>query len=185
MKALWTYADCLNEAEVKRALDLIDKEKYVEPTITTAGVVDKKIRDSKIKWLRRADPKLVWLFEKIDNQMYALNRNWHGIDVFPNNAYDSIQYTEYNVGHYYTAHVDSFFNAGDMMTRKLSSSVLLSDPKEFDGGDLLIESGRMDPEKVKMGQMICFPSLLRHEVLPITRGTRKSLVVWCTGPSWV
>ena len=83
---------------------------------------------------------------------------------------------------FYTPHVDSFFNAGDMTTRKLSASVLLSDPGEFEGGDLVIENGRMDPEKVKKGQMICFPSLLRHEVLPVTRGVRKSLVIWKEGP---
>ena len=98
MKSLWSYVDFLNEAEVNRVLDLIAKVEYSEPTITSLGVINKNIRDSKIKWLRRVDPKFSWLFERVDNQMDILNRNHHGIDVFPNNAFQSIQFSEYEVG---------------------------------------------------------------------------------------
>jgi len=39
-------------------------------------------------------------------------------------------------------------------------------------------------EAKKMGSVIAFPSYINHKVSPVTKGLRKSLVAWVSGPRW-
>ncbi len=73
--------------------------------------------------------------------------------------------------------------------RKLSVTVSLNDPSEYDGGTLKFDLGphRADRyhvcEEIKpKGSIVVFPSHLYHQVTPVTRGTRYSLVCWNLGP---
>ena len=96
---------------------------------------------------------------------------------------EGVQLSRYQVGQYYDKHVD--FN-GDpdtkSHTRKLSMSVQLSDENSYDGGDLIIYYGgeKYITPKVK-GTVIVFDSRLTHEVTPVTKGQRYSLVKWFHG----
>jgi PKHD-type hydroxylase len=67
--------------------------------------------------------------------------------------------------------------------RKLSISIQLTDPEEYEGGELKLYDG--EEEGVLMdktqGTLIIFPSYVLHEVMPVTKGTRNSLVTWVTG----
>ena len=89
-----------------------------------------------------------------------------------------MQLSRYGIGQFYNKHVD--FN-GDQdtksHTRKLSMSVQLSDEDSYDGGDLIIYySGKhYIPPKAK-GTVVVFDSRLTHEVSPITRGERYSII---------
>lgn len=72
--------------------------------------------------------------------------------------------------------------------RKLSCTISLNDPSEYDGGNLKFDLGphRTDryyecTEIRKRGSIIVFPSHLYHQVTPVTRGTRYSLVCWNLG----
>ena len=57
---------------------------------------------------------------------------------------------------------------------------LLSPESEFEGGDLeLMAEGKI--AKIKQGHAIFFASFIRHRVAPVTRGNRKSLVMWFGG----
>ena len=57
---------------------------------------------------------------------------------------------------------------------------LLSPDNEFEGGGLeLMSDGKI--ARPKQGQAIFFASYIRHRVIPITKGTRKSLVMWFGG----
>ena len=69
------------------------------------------------------------------------------------------------------------------MTRKLSFSLLLSDPDEYEGGDLIIATvnGHHIIPKGK-GLIVFFPAYTEHEVTPVTKGIRRSLVGWIHGP---
>ena len=71
-------------------------------------------------------------------------------------------------------------------SRKISIVVQLSDPLEYEGGELQISDGGTNRvcEKTK-GTIIIFPSYLLHRVTPVTKGTRRSLVLWVTGPPFV
>lgn len=95
-----------------------------------------------------------------------------------------VQIARYKVGHFYTAHIDSYYgsasNGGPQ--RKLSASLFLSSEDEYDGGDLVIAGEKVETKK--QGTIVVFPSFMVHEVLPVTRGERYSAVCWMEGPEW-
>jgi PKHD-type hydroxylase len=75
--------------------------------------------------------------------------------------------------------------------RKLSVTINLTDPSDYDGGNLKFDYGRHGDveegeciESRKQGTMIVFPSFQQHCVTPVTRGTRYSLVLWVLGEPW-
>jgi PKHD-type hydroxylase len=71
-------------------------------------------------------------------------------------------------------------------TRKLSLTLLLSDPDtDFEGGELQFgHETTAESAKIKKGTLILFPSFELHQVTPVTKGVRKSIVVWILGPKW-
>jgi PKHD-type hydroxylase len=88
------------------------------------------------------------------------------------------QYIE-GEGHY-DWHMDVGENAS---TRKLSVSIQLSDPEEYEGGELnfFINRNEIKAPKTK-GTVVIFPSFFMHKVSMVTKGVRKSLVIWVHGP---
>ena len=80
--------------------------------------------------------------------------------------------------------LNAFGQDGQNPIRKISMTLLLSDPSEFTGGELLFsEMGKgQNPLDLKQGQAIFFASFLRHKVAPVKKGVRKSLVMWFGGP---
>ena len=72
------------------------------------------------------------------------------------------------------------------MVRKLSFALQLSDPDDYEGGNvqLLDESGSNYLAPRKRGTMILFDSRTQHRVLKVTKGVRKSIVGWTVGPRW-
>jgi PKHD-type hydroxylase len=78
------------------------------------------------------------------------------------------------------------------MIRKVSFTLCLNE--EYEGGEFEVARPNPNPEKHKftkfkekftMGTLISFPSFVWHKVHPVTSGTRKVLVGWATGPSFV
>jgi PKHD-type hydroxylase len=129
-----------------------------------------------------------WIFERINGVINHVNFQEFNFDL---NGYDMYQYGEYRAenGGHYTWHSDIQLNelfVPEM--RKLSITLLLNDPGvDFEGGDF--EFMRSSPDNVetpemKKGRMILFPSFLTHRVTPVTKGIRKSLVIWVTGPKF-
>jgi PKHD-type hydroxylase len=95
------------------------------------------------------------------------------------------QFTVYPKKGFYDWHMDlnAFGQQGQNPIRKISMTLLLSDPSEFTGGDLLFaDAGQQEPLSLKQGQAIFFASFLRHKVAPVKKGIRKSLVMWFGGP---
>lgn len=83
---------------------------------------------------------------------------------------------------FYTWHSDT---SPAIMTRKISISVPLSSPNEYEGGALqfILDGEPQDISQAK-GGVISFPSYEKHRVTPVTKGRRYSLVIWLSGPSW-
>ena len=78
-------------------------------------------------------------------------------------------------------------------TRKISMTLNLNVPGDYDGGNLKFDFGQnsLKEDRIKecveirpQGSMIVFPSFLHHCVTPVTKGTRYSLVLWCVGEPW-
>ena len=96
---------------------------------------------------------------------------------------EGVQLSRYTLGQFYNKHVDFNGNPDTKShTRKLSMSVQLSDKNSYEGGDLIIYYGgeQYIAPKVK-GTVIVFDSRLTHEVTPITKAERYSLVKWFHG----
>ena len=71
------------------------------------------------------------------------------------------------------------------LNERLSISIQLSSDKEYEGGDLEFKTGRqIETAPKKNNCAILFPSYFLHRVKPVTKGVRKSLVLWISGPKF-
>lgn len=151
---------------------------------TMGGDTEKK-RRSNVKFFPRDDNN-AWIFDQLNNTIQIVNERWYEYDL---NGYESFQFTTYTAeeaGHY-DWHMDMSMgtNALGPETRKLSMTMLLSDDHE--GGGFQICTGDQTETEVvnnKKGRMIFFPSFMSHRVMPVTKGVRKSLVIWILGPKF-
>ena len=142
-----------------------------------SGVIDTKTRTSHISWI--PFKKMIEMYKNIEKIMKQTNGNHFGFDGMQ--ITEQAQYTEYPEGGFYDWHTDNDINCQhEPPVRKISMTCLLSPQNEFEGGDLeLIKEGQA--VKLKQGQAIFFASFIRHRVAPVTRGNRKSLVMWFGG----
>ena len=94
------------------------------------------------------------------------------------------QLIKYYVGGNYNWHCDYGEAPVSGSVRKLSMSVHLTDPKEYEGGELNLINYSNYPVMVNnsLGSTILFDSKVPHKVWPVTWGTRIALVVWANGP---
>lgn len=144
------------------------------------ATVDKKIRNVAHCWL--PTDKLDWLYEMLEREIMEIN--WINYKYVLTHM-ERIDYLEYHgraendENGKYIKHVDGPINS----SRKLSFSILLSDPSEYEGGDLIIYDAA-EPIVIpkKKGSMTLFPSNALHEVTPVTKGVRRSIVSWMHGP---
>jgi PKHD-type hydroxylase len=141
------------------------------------------VRTSNIKWIPHTE-EWDWLYQKLMHYAeIANNELWH-FDL--HSAPENIQYTEYYAtenGHY-GWHQD--LGPGELSIRKVSMTVQLSDDTEYEGGDLQFWYGgdsleECDNAPKGKGTVVIFPSYLNHAVKPVTKGTRKSFVLWLGG----
>ena len=92
-------------------------------------------------------------------------------------------FNRYQEGGHYGTHVDSALMrhpAGDFTLRSdLSATLFLSEPDEYDGGELVIEE-QYGAQAIKLnaGDMVLYPSSSLHQVTPVTRGARTCAVMW-------
>lgn len=135
------------------------------------------IRKSEIRWIF-PNKENYWMFEKLTQLVTELNRDYFKFDIY--GAIEGFQFTRYVApGGKYGKHVDNSYNT---TTRKLSFTLQLSDPRDYEGGDLCLYFGKNPDIMVKeQGHVVVFPSYTLHEVTPVTQGTRYSLVSWITG----
>lgn len=177
------YQEGFSEEELEWLDNL--KNLYPYEIASVIGSTDptesKDIRHSRIKWIN-LDERSEWLYEKLKN--FAIDANNSIWNFNLHSIVDSIQYTEYpEGGGHYDWHVD--IGPGSINHRKISIVTQLSDPEEYEGGELEIWAGgsfKVIP-KIK-GCTVLFPSFLMHRVTPVTKGLRRSLVLWVGGDSY-
>ena len=92
-------------------------------------------------------------------------------------------FNRYDVGMGFGAHVDGAIRmipgAGLRMRADVSSTLFLTDPDDYDGGELVIEDTfGAHAIKLPAGDMIVYPATSLHRVEPITRGARWSAFFW-------
>jgi len=163
------------------------------------------VRDSEICWLNDMS-----LYNMINPFLEEANKKsgWQ----FEYNCAEDFQFTVYKPGGFYGWHADGQSdnfgvykrlipgvspNTSDYTkieknigkVRKLSMTINLNSPGEYEGGNLKFDFGPHSTgqrfhecEEIRpQGSIIIFPSFLYHQVTPITKGTRYSLVLWVLG----
>ena len=144
------------------------------------GGVDTKKRITSISWIPFKD--MPEMYKDIESTMLKANGNHFGFDGM--RLTEVAQFTHYLEGGFYDWHMDNdVLGKFQPPVRKISMTLLLSDPATFEGGELEIMS-KGKTAKLKQGQAIFFASWLQHRVKPVTKGERKSLVMWFGGPSF-
>jgi PKHD-type hydroxylase len=89
----------------------------------------------------------------------------------------------YDGGGHYGNHVDNALhrNADGLTTARtdVSVTVFISEPDEYDGGELVVEDTYgVHEAKLPAGDAILYPSTSLHRVEPVTRGRRLAAVTW-------
>ena len=141
------------------------------------GQVDTKTRLSHISWIPfQVLPEMYKTLERVMKQTNGNHFGFEGMQIT-----EPAQFTEYSNGGFYDWHIDSDVNcANEPPVRKISMTCLLSNENEFEGGGLeLMSEGKF--VRPKQGHAIFFASFIRHRVVPVTKGTRRSLVMWFGG----
>ncbi|RLU00992.1 MAG: Fe2+-dependent dioxygenase [Ketobacter sp.] len=93
------------------------------------------------------------------------------------------KFNRYTEGGHYGVHVDSAVmqlpGQCDNLRTDLSATLFLSDPEDYEGGELLIE-GKFGAQAVKLnaGDLVLYPSSSLHQVLPVTEGARVCSFFW-------
>ena len=141
------------------------------------------VRTSEVSWL--LDDHVIKYIEQnvklVNDQKYRYNLTY----------IEPIQCSLYRKGGFYAKHEDDDFSNEYNLLRKLSFVVCLSDEDEYEGGDFMIyhsalvgDDKEFKPIKLKRNEAIFFPSYITHEVKPVTKGIRKTLVGWASGPNF-
>ena len=149
-------------------------------------------RNSNISWINDW-----WVKKEIKPYVDRANKmaGWN-FDITTSEAF---QFTKYNKEQFYDWHTDAFdtpHTDGEWkgLIRKLSITVSLSDPRDYEGGFLEFAVPHHEPTKCEFikarqamprGSIIVFPSYTWHRVTPLTSGTRLSLVQWNLGPGYI
>lgn len=151
---------------------------------STDSHYDPDARISAVGWFSPGLPETAWVYQFFESVIQHANAQFWRFDLW--GFYDDLQYLQYPSG---TADGDGHFawhmDMGDKYgrpQRKLSVSLLLSDPDEYAGGDFYFFDGspRKITEKAR-GTIVVFPAWAQHCVAPVTWGVRRSLVAWACG----
>ena len=155
------------------------------------GRDDPEIRKTSVHFIKDKDNEineLAWHFLREANKI-QFNYN---LEYF-----QAIQFAEYKDGGFYGWHQDASSIDPDNETRKLSLTLVLSNPDNFEGGELqfynggrpMEDMGEITGEQVTndikaQGSVVVFDSRDWHRVTPVTKGVRHSIVCWTVGPNF-
>ena len=198
----WTFSEIPSEMVEILVKDLKKYDETIKESRVNEPENAEGVRKSSNAWIDGSNwvGGFVWHYimrANRENFMYDIE----GIDT------NEIQYTEYQKGEYYDWHIDdnigrcmindrvltSADNHGESIAilngeyiRKLSFSIQLSDPEDYEGGELEFKVGKEESffAPNKKGTVIIFDSRTLHRVREVKSGVRKSLVGWVVGPRW-
>jgi len=177
--AYWKWDRLVSEEDCNKIISVGEAIGLKQGTVRDGVQIDKSIRQCHLSWIDHTNNP--WIHDIVWNA--ATKQPW-AYDI--RGFIDQLQYTVYDGDDlrqdYYTWHQDIGTN---MQHRKVSFTLMLSDNDEYEGGDfeILGFDGRViRVPKFGKGSALLFPSYARHRVTPVTKGTRKVLVAWVSGP---
>lgn len=189
MKGEWCYWKSYFSPEICN--QILHESLKLPSTDSTIGVEGKnnypELRRSKIRFIQKSDPKFTWLFDELWKMAIRTNDEWFGFQISKLDYIQLAEYSDEDFGEYKTHHDVFWMNNDPYYHRKLTAVIQLSDPNDYDGGDLeLLELAEYpNPKDIRQqGSVIFFPSFLLHKANPVTKGKRYSLSCWFDGKKW-
>ena len=175
-KGFYWFEDRFTPQELQTIENMTNQIQFEDAITGLSKVSD--YRKSRIKWCPQ-NLEWAWVYEKLHNMIVEANDLMWKFDLSAMN--EPIQYTEYYGAQEggYEWHMDCGVEMQNQ--RKISVTIQLSDPEEYEGGDLEFNIGRKLVGQRKQGAAIIFPSFYLHRVTPVTKGIRKSFVLWVGG----
>ena len=208
-QSIWYFSDL-----PKDVVEILDRDlcthfdNQMHESRLHGDTLDKKRRNSKNTWV----PTNHWISGFLWHYIQKANRDNFLYDLSHIDG-ETLQYTRYEKGEYYNWHKDSgisinyeprmnnisegntidntevhldYLNQKTEYVRKLSFTLQLSSPDDYEGGNvqLIDDSGLTYIAPRQRGCIILFDSRTPHRVLKVTKGTRRSIVGWVVGPRW-
>jgi PKHD-type hydroxylase len=168
--------DVLTPDELERFRDLLGQAQWQDGRATAGHVA---IRAKANQQLAQDDPLAQQLSDFLLERLGKVSRFVAAalpLKVLPP------RFNRYSGGGNYGDHIDNAIftlPGGARMRGDLSSTLFLSEPGDYDGGDLIIQ-GEFARHQVKLpaGHMILYPANTFHQVTPVTRGARLAAFFW-------
>lgn len=177
-----SWTDAFTDEELERIKEYAKTLPMQNATVESNTPADPRIRTSKVAWISNTN-EAAWIYDRMAFVARRINAKFYGFDL--SGFVEDMQFTMYEGGEesHYTWHIDMSDTA--LAPRKLSLVLQLSDPSEYEGGELQTQT-KPEPDTIvkQKGLIAAFPSYVLHRVTPVTKGTRYSLVVWVAGPSF-
>ena len=170
---------------VKKLLKIVNNQQFeksntIDPNLTDTLRQSKSFQYTGPAW-ENADLRLIFL-ETLDIITWA--NSIYNFDI--NMKEHQVQLTKYSdCGSYYSWHSDSEFDfrndSPSFNKRKLSCTIVL---QEADEGGILETKYGTEGFNQRAGSILVFPSHYSHQVTPVLKGERISIVSWTSGPEW-
>jgi len=179
--ALVSWHDLFSQAELDALARHCDA--LVLEQAGLAGTEQNRIRQTRVAWVLR-EPATEAFYRRMEEVVLAMNARFFRFDL---SQLVTVQYAVYDGGGHFDWHKDYGRAYGEpgQEPRKLTLSLQLSDGADYDGCDLEVRGGNeIDVAPRERGALVAFPANVLHRVTPLTRGVRKSLVIWAAGPEF-
>jgi PKHD-type hydroxylase len=169
--------DVLSAEQVAQARRLLDSADWVDGRVT-AGHQSARTKDN--SQMPEDHPVARQLGEVI---LGALGRNALFVSsALPLRVFPPL-FNCYRGGQSFGNHVDNAIrqarSTGATLRTDLSATLFLTDPDEYDGGELMVEDTYgVHSVKLPSGHMVLYPASSLHKVTPVTRGARVSSFFW-------
>ncbi len=175
-----TTSPLFSPEQCRKIIDCGRRQKPQQASIgmnRPGGGVDTKKRTTTISWIPFNE--MPEMYDDLNRFIQKANLNHFGFEDIQ--ITENAQFTEYPEGGFYDWHMDCDVNMQhEPPVRKISMTLLLNHPSDFEGGDLeLMSPGKY--KRLEQGHAITFASFINHRVNPVKRGVRQSLVVWFGG----
>lgn len=174
---LTTIPDVLSADELAMFRDKLDRASWVDGR-QTAGT-----QSAQTKRNQQLDETSSTAQQLGDLVLDALGRNGLFVSAaLPNKIFPPL-FNKYEGGETFGAHVDNAIRGVKgtpvRIRTDLSATLFISSPDEYDGGELIIETGfGVQEVKLPAGHLVLYPSTSLHSVTPVTRGARIASFFW-------
>lgn len=158
------------EETIRIALEIGFEPSLIYPGTGSGNVAEDRVSES--VWI--PPDRFPELYRIVGDTLKAMNEKLYRFSIYGMNP---IQIIRYEVGSFFRSHCD--IAGGDSARRKISLIVQLSDPADYEGGDLAFFE-ELDVPRAR-GFGCVFPSWCMHRVEKVTKGTRYSLAAWAKG----